>query len=128
MAQDGILAFLADRLKAPHEVLATEGLCYLLGRYPAARQAVVTALATDTVGPETRTRVSFESQTRWEGDTAVVDLEGRVAMQVFLSIEGKFGAPLQPSQPNDYIGRLEPGGSLLFVCTSWRISRLRQEL
>lgn len=128
MAHDGILAFLADRLKAPHEVLATEGLCYLLGRYPAARQAVVTALATETISLKTRRRISFESQTRWEGDTAIVDLEGQVGRQVFLSIEGKFGAPLQPSQPNDYARRLEPGGSLLFVCPSWRISRLRREL
>ena len=32
------------------------------------------------------------------------------------------------STSNDYIGRLEPGGSLLFVCTSWRIPRLRREL
>jgi hypothetical protein len=128
MAHYSILAFLADRLKAPHEVLATEGLCYLLGRYPAARQAVVTALATETIGQKTRRRISFESQTRWEGDTAIVDLEGQVGRQVFLSIEGKFGAPLQPSQPNDYARRLEPGGSLLFVCPSWRISRLRREL
>jgi hypothetical protein len=128
MAHDGILAFLADRLRAPHEVLATEGLCYLLRRYPVARQALVIALATETISLETRKRISFESQTRWEEDTAIVDLEGQVGRQVFLSIEGKFGAPLQPSQPNDYARRLEPGGSLLFVCPSWRIFRLRREL
>lgn len=128
MAHYGILTFLADRLKAPHEVLATEGLCYLLGRYPMARQAVVAALATETISLKTRRRISFESQTRGEGDTAIVDLEGKVGRQVFLSIEGKFGALLQPSQPNDYARRLEQGGSLLFVCPSWRISRLRREL
>jgi hypothetical protein len=128
MAHDGILAFLADRLRAPHEVLATEGLCYLLGRYPAARHAVVTALATDAISLETRKKISFASQTRGDGDTAIVDLEGQVGRQVFLSIEGKFGALLQPSQPTDYARRLEPGGSLLFVCPSWRSFRLCREL
>ena len=105
-------------------MLATDGLCYLLGRYPAAQHAVVTALTTDTISRETRKKISFASQTRGEGDTAIVDLEGQVGGQVFLSIEGKFGAPLQPSQPTDYARRLEPGGSLLFVCPSWRSSRL----
>lgn len=125
---DSVLAFLADRLRAPHEVLATEGLFYLLGRYPAARHAVVAALATEAISLETRKRIFFESQTRWDGDTAIVDLEGQVGRQVFLSIEGKFGAHLQRSQPSDYARRLEPGGSLLFVCPSWRIIRLRREL
>jgi hypothetical protein len=128
MASCSVLAFLADRLRAPHEVLATEGLCYLLGRYPAARHAVVAALATEAMSLETRKRIFFESQTRWEGDTAIVDLEGLVGRQVFLSVEGKFGAVLQRSQPSDYARRLESGGSLLFVCPSWRIPRLRREL
>lgn len=57
-----------------------------------------------------------------------IDLEGRANGRVVISIEGKLNAPLQDSQPVDYARRLETGGSLLFLCPSHRIARMRQEL
>jgi hypothetical protein len=57
-----------------------------------------------------------------------VDLEGRADIGVAISIEGKLNAPLRDSQPVDYARRLVDGGSLLFVCPSRRITRLRPEL
>lgn len=129
MTSIGILGFLAGHFKAPAEVVATEGLCYLLRQHTAAREATVAALTTG-VDTQTRDRISFISQARSEGDTAIVDLEGRVRARErpLISIEGKFGAPLQDTQPVEYADRLKDGGSLLFVCPVQRIGRLRRML
>jgi hypothetical protein len=130
MASIGILGFLAGHFKVPPEVVATEGLCYLLQQYPAAREVAVTALAAESIPLETRGRISFISQARSEADAVIVDLEGRDGKRErpVLSIEGKLGAPLQDSQPVKYADRLEDGGSLLFVCPAQRISRLSRAL
>ena len=127
MTSVGILGFLARHFKAPAEVVATEGLCYLLQRHEVAREAVVAALATELVTQEARDRISFISQARWAGDAAIVDLEGRVRVRErpLISIEGKLGAPLQDTQPVGYAERLQDGGALLFVCPVQRIGRLR---
>jgi hypothetical protein len=126
----GILGFLAGHFKAPAEVVATDGLCYLLRRHEAVHDVAVAALSTDLVVQETRDKISFISQARWAGDTAIVDLEGRVRVRgrPLISIEGKLGAPLQDRQPVEYAARLENGGSLLFVCPVQRIGRLRPVL
>jgi hypothetical protein len=130
MASIGILGFLAGHFKVPAEVVATEGLCYLLQQYPAAREVAVAALAAESIPLETRGRISFISQARSEADAVIVDLEGRDGKRErpVLSIEGKLGAPLQDSQPVKYADRLEDGGSLLFVCPAQRISRLSRAL
>jgi hypothetical protein len=129
LTSSGILAFLADRFNArSREELATEGLSYLLQEYPAVRDAVVSALSTASVTPETQSGIAFISQARSADDSFAVDLEGRVNERVYISIEGKLDAPLQPSQPVAYAERLQDGGSLLFVCPSRRIPRLREEL
>ncbi len=130
MTSNSILGFLARHFKAPPEVVATEGLYYLLQQHAPARQAAVAALVGDTelVAQETRDKIFFISQARSAGDTAIVDLEGRVSERVLVSIEGKLGAPLQETQPVKYADRLEDGGSLLFVCPVQRIDRLRRML
>jgi hypothetical protein len=125
----GILAFLADRFNVrSREELATEALRYLLQEYPEVRDAMVDALSTTLIAPDTRSNIAFMSQARSAYDPWVVDVEGRVNEHVYISIEGKLDASLQPSQPVDYVKRLEAGGSLLFVCPSRRIARLRPEL
>lgn len=129
MTSSGILAFLADRFNVrSREEFATEGLGYLLQEYPVVRDVVVNALASPSVTSESRSDVAFIGQARSTDDSWVVDLEGRINEQVYISIEGKLDARLQPSQPSEYVKRLEDGGSLVFVCPSRRIPRLQEEL
>lgn len=125
----GILAFLADRFNVrSREEIATEALSYVLQEYPAVRDAVIAELSSTLIAPNTRNSIAFISQARSADDPWVVDVEGRVNEHVYISIEGKLDASLQPSQPVAYVKRLEAGGSLLFVCPSRRIARLRAEL
>lgn len=129
MTSSGMLVALARRFNVrSREDLATEGLCYLLQEYPAARDAVVDALATDLIPRRIRSSVTFDSQSRNPDDPWIVDVEGIVGDEVYISIEGKLGAPLQQSQPVDYVNRLVSGGCLLFVSPSWRLRGLRAEL
>jgi hypothetical protein len=129
VTSSGILAFLADRFNVrSREELATEGLGYLLQEYPMVRDSVVEVLATALIRPEVRSDIMFISQARSADDPWIVDLEGSINECVYISIEGKLDAPLQPSQPVGYAERLQDGGSLLFICPSRRIPRLRTEL
>lgn len=129
MTSSGILAFLADRFNVrSREELATEGLGYLLQEYPAVRDRVLDALATTSIAQEIRSDIAFISQARSADDSWIVDVEGRINELVYVSIEGKLDARLQPSQPVDYVKRLQEGGALVFVCPSRRIPRLRGEL
>jgi hypothetical protein len=124
-----VLAFLAGRFEVHQkELVVTEGLGHVLQRHPAARDAVIRALATESVAQEDRRKINFVCEARWAHDNLRVDLEGRADAAVAISIEGKLNAPLQDSQPVDYARRLMDGGSLLFVCPSRRITRLRPEL
>lgn len=128
MTSSGILAFLADRFNVrSREELATGGLGYLLQEYPAVRDRVLDALAT-SIAQEIRSDIAFISQARSADDPWIVDVEGRINELVYVSIEGKLDARLQPSQPVDYVERLQQGGVLVFVCPSKRIPRLRDEL
>jgi hypothetical protein len=129
VTSSGILAFLTDRFDVrSREELATEGLGYLLQEYPAVRDRVLDALATTSIAQEIRSDIAFIGQARSADDSWIVDIEGRINELVYVSIEGKLDARLQPSQPVDYVKRLQEGGALLFVCPSRRIPRLRTEL
>jgi hypothetical protein len=129
MTSSGILAFLADRFNVrSREEFATEGLGYLLQEYPAVRNIVVNALSTLSIDPDIRADIAFISQARSNDDSWVVDLEGRIDERVYISVEGKLDARLQPSQPVGYVKRLQAGGSLVLVCPSGRIPRLQKEL
>ncbi len=129
MTSSGILAFLADRFNVrSREELATEGLGYLLQEYPAVRDRVLDVLATTSIAQEIRSDIAFISQARSADDSWIVDVEGRINELVYVSIEGKLDARLQPSQPVGYVKRLQEGGALVFVCPSRRIPRLRVEL
>ena len=126
MTSVGILGFLARHFKAPAEVVATEGLCYLLQRHEVARDAVVAALATELVTRGPRQDLLYQPGALGR-DTGIVDLEGRVRVRgrPLISIEGKLSAPLQDTQPVGYAERLQDGGALLFVCPVQRVGRLR---
>jgi hypothetical protein len=125
----GILVALAHRFNVrSREDLATEGLCYLLQEYPEARDALVDALAADLIHQRIRSGITFDSQSRNPNDPWIVDVEGLVGEDVYISIEGKLGAPLQPSQPANYANRLVKGGCLLFVSPTWQLRGLRAEL
>lgn len=129
MKQQSMLAFLADRFSVrPKETLATEGLRYLVQAYPAASKTLASLLAGEQVPHDVLDRIWFTSEVRDEADNGRIDLVGRVDGKSWIAIEGKFGAPLQPTQPVDYVNRLEAGGSLLFVCPSERVPILSIEL
>ncbi len=124
-----VLAHLAERFKAPHpETLVTEALCFVLTRHPAARAAAIALLATDAVPEDVRDWIKFTSEVAGAETSGRVDIAGQADRKTWLSIEGKFGAPLTPRQPVACIRELEKGGSILFVCPAPRIPRLRDEL
>ncbi|AYG78401.1 hypothetical protein DWB77_00508 [Streptomyces hundungensis] len=124
-----VLAHLAARFKVPHpETLLTEALHFVLTRHPAAREAVIALLATDSVPDDVRDWIKFTSEASGTEPSGRVDIAGRVGSRTWLSIEGKLGAPLTPHQPVEYVRALEKGGSILFVCPAPRIPRLLAEL
>ncbi|MCX5384807.1 hypothetical protein [Streptomyces sp. NBC_00083] len=125
-----VLAHLAERFKVPHpETLVTEALCFVLNRHPAARAAMVALLSSDAVPQEVRGRVEFSSEVAGaDGGGGRVDIAGRAGSRTWMSIEGKFGAPLTDKQPVAYLRALEVGGSTLLVCPAPRIPDLRAAL
>tara|TARA_R110002049_G_scaffold137350_2_gene297362 strand:+ start:43926 stop:44990 length:1065 start_codon:yes stop_codon:yes gene_type:complete len=120
----GILAHLGRRLTRQQEVLATEGIAYLLQNSPACSVALkrlafqagcslpnVIAYRPEIVGDDLERPdvVGFD-----ENNTEVAILEG------------KFYAGLTDNQPNSYLARLAAagGGLLLFVVPDLRVPRL----
>jgi hypothetical protein len=124
----GILAYLSGRVAKQQELLATEGLTYLLNQSEACR-AVMRQLARrgNCELPEVvtyRAEVSGEGQER--PDVVGVD---RTNKEVVI-IEGKFDAGLTDNQPNSYVSRLGPktSGLILFVVPELRMQRLWHEV
>ncbi|MCX5188540.1 hypothetical protein ACFV8Z_05710 [Streptomyces sp. NPDC059837] len=124
-----VLAHLAERFKVPHpETLVTEALCFVLNRHPAAREVMIALLATQAMPHEARDWIKFTSEVSGAESSGRVDVAGQADGSTWMSIEGKFGAPLTCNQPVEYVKALEEGGSTLFVCPAPRIPRLRNEL
>jgi len=121
------MAHLAFRF-APHpENIATEALCYILQRAPAARDALV-GLCRDA-GARLPLDLQFRSQAVGS-DGAIPDVAGvDRAGQERLLIEAKFWAGLTDQQPVVYLHRVEPASGLLLVLApSARLTTLWDEL
>lgn len=124
----GILAHLGKRISKQHELLATEGLTYLLERSGACRD-VVRNLASAS-GITLPANIQYRSEVTGE-DADRPDIVGfdRVHREVCI-IEGKFFAGLTDNQPNTYLIRLlkSQTGMLLFVVPRLRVESLWAEL
>ena len=94
MSTKSVLVFLSNRFKVQQkELVVTSGIGYVLQRYLAARDAVVEALATESVTQEARRKITFVCEARGPEDKLRVDLEGKVDGRVVISIEGKLKRP-----------------------------------
>ena len=126
LISSGILAFLADRFNVrSREEFATDGLGYLL-QGTRSSDIVVNELSNPPL-PRRPGPITFISQARSADDSWVVDLEGGIDERVYISVEGKLDARLQPSQPVEYMKRLQM--EVLRTCVPVRgYSRLQKEL
>lgn len=128
MTKNSILAHLSGRITTHQELLATEGLTYILQHSESCRK-VIAQLAL-RAGCRIREIVSFRSESsgdnRERPDIVGSDKHGVES----LIIEGKFDAGLTDNQPNGYIGRLQKAetGLLLFVVPELRVNRLWHEV
>jgi len=123
-----LLAAISSRLSAGEENLATESLCFILGRSPAARTAFVNLLA-QVLGLEIPA-VTFGTQAV-DPDGTIPDLVGRDADgRPLVYVESKFWAGLTDTQPVGYLERLrrEEGLGLVVLAPANRLSTLWPEL
>jgi hypothetical protein len=123
-----LFAHLAHRFVPEKENLATEALCYLLGRSYAARQALARALSHG--GAAVPENLSFRTQAARD-DGAIPDLVGEDGHgRHVLVVEAKFWAGLTAAQPVTYIRRLqtEGGGILAVVAPAARLELLWDEM
>ena len=126
--ENSILAHLGGRLAGQQELLATEGLAYVLARSEACAD-VIRRLARGggcelPEGLRFRVEVAGEDLERPD----IVGSDGQNAEVVIL--EGKFDAGLTDNQPNAYLrrlGRSRPG-LLMFVVPELRVPRLWREV
>jgi hypothetical protein len=119
--ENKILAHLGSRLTNQRELLATEGLTYLLQRSDLCRRGIEQLAS--TIGCELSEIVSYESEISGE-NLERPDVVGRTGAGVeSLIIEGKFDAGLTENQPKYYFARLpvDGPGLLIFVVPSLRI-------
>ncbi len=123
MANGSLLSFLAQRLPQ-REVVASDGLAFLLQRSQAARSAVARFLGIE--------REDFDIEGQFVSDEArpdiaLLDPATRKPMGL---IELKFWAALTDAQPLEYINKLEAagGGPLCFVAPPERHVALWKEL
>ena len=122
--EDKLLAHLSFRLTSQHEVIATEGLTYILQQSDVCRRAM--ELLAGSVGCNLPEIVSYRAEVAGE-DLERPDVVGRVDTgQEVLIIEGKFDAGLTDNQPNNYLSRLPKGseGLLIFVVPELRVEGL----
>lgn len=123
-----LFAHLAHRFVPEKENLATEALCYLLGRSRAARQALARAL--NQGGAAVPDDLSFRTQAGSD-DGAIPDLVGEDGHgRQVLVVEAKFWAGLTAAQPVAYIRRLqtEGGGTLGVIAPAARLELLWDEM
>lgn len=107
------MAHLAFRFASHPENIATEALCYILQRAPAAREALV-GVCRDA-GANVPLDLRFRSQVVGH-DGTIPDLAGvGHDGQEHLLIEAKFWAELTDQQPVAYLRRLQPASGLLLV-------------
>lgn len=113
--KDTLIGHLALKFHSHPENLATEGLCFLLKRSPAARKMLRDIVAGRGVdGPE---GLLYETQATDKQDGSRPDVVGYDDQgHPRVVLEAKFWGGLTAHQPVTYLGRLPmQGGALLLV-------------
>ncbi|SMY07250.1 hypothetical protein [Flavimaricola marinus] len=124
----GILAHLGRRLTKQQELLATEGLAYLLQNSEACTGALqrIAFQVGCNLPSAIKYRPEVTGSERERPDVVGFDDQSKeVAI-----VEGKFFAGLTDNQPNSYLARLSKagGGLMLFVVPELRMARLWMEI
>ena len=126
--EQGLLAHLSYKLTQQHEVIATEGLVYILQKSEICRRAV-RQLARN-VGCDFPEGLFYYSEV--SGDNLErPDIVGSTGQnEEVIIIEGKFYAGLTDNQPNAYLDRLigTSGALLMFVVPELRVEGLWREV
>lgn len=125
---DGILAHLGGRFAIQRELLATQGLTYLLDRSDACASAIRQAAAW--------TGITLSERLHYRAEVAGGDLErpdiigADEANDTAVIIEGKFDAALTENQPVAYLRRLPAmkPGILIFVVPAVRLPSLWRQV
>jgi len=128
--RDSLFGHLVAKFASHPENLATDALCYVLGRYPAAATALMEFVQLTGFEKDLQSTISFETQCIGsEGsipDVVGIDSGGRKRV----IIEAKFWAGLTEHQPVTYLAQLpsEAEGMVLFVAPKVRVTTLWPEL
>ena len=121
-----LLAHLSSRFTERTEDIAVEALGYILSTSEAAKTGLLGILRSGGANVEELSRIETQVSGK-EGERP--DLVGRDESGVErLLIEAKFWAGLTDNQPNAYLERLPPNGTLLFVAPEARVETLWPEL
>ena len=109
------------------ENVASEALCYILGRYEPARTVLCALLTVAEI--DLPSSLWFETQVR-SGDGTQPDIVGTDKGMEVLHIEAKFEASLTERQPSGYLSRLVDyeGTALLILVPEWRATELWEEV
>lgn len=124
LVDHNLLAHLSFRLTSQHEVIATEGLTYVLQQSSECRRAV--ELLAGSIGCLISEITSYQSEVAGE-NLERPDIVGRTSDgHEAIIIEGKFDAGLTDNQPNNYLLRLSESeaGLLIFVVPELRVEGL----
>ena len=123
--RNSLLSYIVDEFTNQTELVATKALAYILGRSPAARDALRELLRTG--GADVGPIVGVEAESTGD-DTGRVDLALRNDVgEERVLIEAKFWACLTGNQPAAYLERLPNDGKpsvLLFVAPEMRLGTL----
>lgn len=121
-----LLAHLSSRFTERTEDIAVEALGYILSTSEAAKTGLLSILRSGGADVHQLSRIDTQVSGK-EGERP--DLVGRDESGVErLLIEAKFWAGLTDNQPNAYLERLPPNGTLLFVAPEARVETLWPEL
>lgn len=116
MSSDSLLGHLAWRFPGATEDIATEALCYILGKQEGARTALADLLRSGGADPEPMN--SFDTQRVYQRSKKP-DLVAFNGDSEVLLVESKFWAWLTPNQPSGYLrlmmDDLPDAKNLLFV-------------
>ena len=121
-----LLAYLSPRFTGQTENIAVVALGYILSTSEAAREGLVSLLQSGGAEVEglSRIRTEVTGDKGERPDLVGWDENGNER----LLVEAKFWAGLTKNQPNGYLKRLRPGGTLLFVAPEARLDTLWPKL
>ncbi len=120
--ENSVLSQILGELGESNEKTANIGICYLLNKYPAAREALKSVLGMDTIP------ICYETE-QWIKSGGRPDIVGTDAdNKNTVFIEGKFGARLTDKQINSYLADLDEKGRLLFLVPAKRTAEIESEL